>query len=228
MKLPTPLITLLAGVVVALALFGGSALLARPSARPAPASVTPSATASAYATASGSAAPSTPAAPSASADAAAAAKVTAVWAGRTDGGAATIAISVKNGVAVAYVCDGKREIWLQGTAEAGQLSLTGAKGATLTGTFGGGKASGRVTSGSTTYTFTAPAVTKPSGLYRATAQVRNAKVVLGTIVLPDGYQVGVLTRDDVPATAPPMDPETGAVTVDGVTLTATYVDGELS
>jgi serine/threonine-protein kinase len=85
-----------------------------------------------------------------------------------------------------------------------------------------------VTSGSVRYTFTAPAVTKPSGLYRATAEVRGAKVVGGWIVLSDGYQVGVVTSDDVASTAPPIDPVTGQATVNGTTITAAYVDGELS
>ena len=72
------------------------------------------------------------------------------------------------------------------------------------------------------------AVAKPSGLYRATATVRNAKVVGGWIVLPDGSQVGVVTVDDVPQPAPAIDPGTGAVTVDGAALTAVPVTGNLS
>ena len=217
MKLSSPLITLAAGAVVALALFGASSLAAKPAAAPAAPAPSPSASPSAYPSTAAAAAPASPAAQ--------AAKVTAVWAGRTDGGAASIAIAVKNGVAVAYVCDGKREIWLQGTADDGKLALSGAKGAALVGTFGGGKATGRVTSGSAEYTFTVAAVSKPSGLYRAAAQVRNAKVVGGWIVLPDGSQVGVLDRDGVASDAPPIDPATGAVTVDGTALTASYVEG---
>lgn len=227
MKRNTPLLTLLAGVLVAAALFGASSFAAARSAF----SDADSAAAAAVASPSASApapSPSAVASPAAAPATSPAAKVTAVWAGHTSEGEASIAISAKNGVVVAYVCDGQREIWLQGTAADGKLTLTGAKGARLTGTFGGGKASGSVTSGSAHYTFTAPAVTKPSGLYRATAQVRNAKVVGGWIVLSDGYQVGVITSDDVARTAPPIDPATGAVTVDGTQLTAAYVDGELS
>jgi serine/threonine-protein kinase len=224
MKRNTPLLTLLAGTLVAVALFGASSLA---TARASSASSSSASSLVAVASASPVAAPSV--APSVRPSVAASvAPVNAVWAGHTTEGEASIAISVKNGVAVAYVCDGKREIWLQGTAAAGKLALTGAKGAKLTGTFGGGKAKGSVTSGSAYYTFTAPAVTKPSGLYRATAQVRNATVVGGWIVLADGYQVGVYTSDDVPRTAPPIDPATGAVTLDGTTLTAAYVDGEVS
>ena len=71
-------------------------------------------------------------------------KVTATWAGDVDGGKATIAISAKDGVAIAYVCDGNRvEAWLQGTAADGKLDLTGKK-AKLTGTFANGRATGTV------------------------------------------------------------------------------------
>lgn len=157
------------------------------------------------------------------------AKVNAVWAGTVDGGGATIAIAVTDGVAVAYLCDGKRaEVWLQGTAAAGKLALTGKKGATLTGTFGGGKAIGTVAAAGRDWRFTAPAIAKPSGLYRAVADVRGAKVVGGWIVLPDGSQVGVVTVDDEPQPAPAIDPATGAATVEGTALTAVPVTGPLT
>ena len=61
---------------------------------------------------------------------------------------------------------------------------------------------------------------KPSGLYRATTEVRGAKIDGGWVVLPGGRQVGILRRGDKPSPAPRIDPETGAVTVDGEQLTA--------
>jgi len=213
----TPLLTLLTGAALALGLIVTSSIATAQDFKSRKASA-----------ASASTAPASPAAVSPAATASPVAKVNAVWAGHTDGGAASIAISVKDGVAIAYVCDGRHEIWLQGTAADGKLALTSAKGATLTGTFGGGKATGTVVAGSVRYSFTAPAVTKPSGLYRATAEVRNAKVVGGWIVLPDGSQVGVVTRDGVEGTAPPIDPATGQVTVDGTVITANPVEGALS
>lgn len=218
MKRNTPLITLIVGVAVAAGVFISSSYAndSQP-APPAPQAAAPSPTASAVVN---TAPPVVVVSPTAAAE-----KVTAAWAGRTDGGAASVAISVKEGVAIAYVCDGKREIWLQGTAAEGKITLAGEKGAALTGTFGGGKAQGTVKQGTTTYTFTAPAVKKPSGLYRATATVRNAKVVGGWIVLPDGSQVGVVTRDGIPQTAPAIDPATGAVTIDGQPLTADFLEG---
>src|SRR5262249_50542241 len=42
----------------------------------------------------------------------------ATFAGYTDGGAASIAIAIHDGVAIAYLCSGKIESWLQGKANA--------------------------------------------------------------------------------------------------------------
>jgi hypothetical protein len=141
-------------------------------------------------------------------------KVTVTWAGSVRGGEASIAIAVKNGVAVAYVCDGNRiEAWYQGTAVDERLALTGKQGK-VSGTFDEKRARGTVTAGRTTYTFDIRAVRKPSGLYRATALVRNARVQGGWIVV-DGRQVGILQVDGVAQPAPPLDLATGSVTVNG-------------
>ncbi|NLT56070.1 MAG: hypothetical protein GXX79_16255 [Actinomycetales bacterium] len=145
------------------------------------------------------------------------------WAGRVDGGGATLAIATEDGVAVAYVCDGRRvEAWLRGTAVDGRLELTGPGGAGLDGGYGDGVATGTVTARGREWTFELGAVRKPSGLYRATATVRNARVTGGWIVLPDGRQVGVLTEDGVPRPAPELDVTTGRV--DGSPVRATAVD----
>jgi hypothetical protein len=156
-------------------------------------------------------------------------KVNAVWGGQVDGGAATLAIAVTEGVAVAYLCDGKKvEAWLQGTAADGKLSLTGKNNATLAGTFGGGKATGTVTASGKQWTFTAPAIAAPAGLYRAVADVRAAKVVGGWIVLPDGSQVGIVTTDGVPGPAGPLTLPAASAVVDGATITAVPVTGPLN
>jgi hypothetical protein len=149
-------------------------------------------------------------------------KVTATWAGDVDGGKATIAISAKDGVAIAYVCDGDRvEAWLQGTAVDGKLDLTGKK-AKLTGTFANGRATGTVNVSRWTYTFDVAAVKKPSGLYRATANVRNAEVVSGWIVV--GKEVtGSVSVAGESRRAPELDLATGTAILDGVTLNAVAV-----
>jgi hypothetical protein len=57
-------------------------------------------------------------------------------------------------------------------------------------------------------------VKKPSGLYRATADVRGATIKVGWIVLPDGTQVGSLESNPDAAApsataAPPLDVTAG-------------------
>lgn len=203
----TPLLTLLGGVtlgavVLALSVHatGGNDEPPVPAAAPA-------------ATAGASAAPSPSPSPTE-------APVNATWAGRLTAG--TLAISVQNGVAVAYLCDGAAiEAWFQGTAAGGRLDLAGRAGETLSGTFGEGQASGQIRIDDQALPFTVTAVTAPSGLYRATATVRGAQVDGGWIVLADGTQVGLVTVDGVARPAPPLDTATGRVTVDGDVLTPT-------
>src|SRR5688572_7163794 len=186
----SPILTLVYGLVFAIGLLVTSSV--------AVSKRVPSAAVAVPSTSSGSPAPSpTPplaekaiAAPSEAPPPPPPAKVNAVWAGEVDGGGASIAISVKDGVAVAYLCDGKKaEIWLQGTAEGGKLSLTSKDGAVLTGTFGGGKATGKIVASGKTWSFTIAAVAPPSGLYRSTENVRNAQVVCGWIRLANGQTV---------------------------------------
>ncbi|MDN3022032.1 hypothetical protein [Streptomyces sp. S.PB5] len=145
------------------------------------------------------------------------------YAGRTDDDSSAIAVSLRDGRAIAYFCDGRdKESWLKGDVEDdGTMKLTAKGGAVLNGTLKEGKRiSGTVDIGGGHYTFTADKAIKPSGLYRATATVRDAKFDGGWIVLKDGTQVGILKKDGKPSPAPEIDPETGVVTVDGQQLTA--------
>ncbi|WP_405954577.1 hypothetical protein [Streptomyces phaeochromogenes] len=144
------------------------------------------------------------------------------YAGRTDDDSSAVAVTLRDGKAVAYFCDGKdQESWLKGDIKAdGSMRLTGQNGNVLTGELKGKRISGTVDMGQRKYGFTADKAVKPSGLYRATATVRGAEVDGGWIVLPSGQQVGILNRAGKPSPAPRIDPETGAVTVDGQRLTA--------
>jgi hypothetical protein len=150
----------------------------------------------------------------------------ATYAGHTDGKTASIAISIHNGVAIAYLCSGKIESWLQGTAKDGKLALTGTHSGTLTGTFDASGAHGTAVASGKTFTFTAAVVHAPSGLWRSAATVRNAKVVAGWIVLPDGSQIGMVDVGGVETQAPPLDADSHSATVSGTTITASPIDGE--
>jgi hypothetical protein len=146
-----------------------------------------------------------------------------VFAGRTGGREATLAIAVKGGRAAAYVCDGRRvEAWLTGTQTAGRLTLRSRSGERLAGTLAGTTVTGTVTLHGRTLRFTIGRAGPPAGLYRA----RTAnKATIGWIVLPDGSQVGI-DNDGTPVPAPPLDPQSGTATVDGSTVTATSITGD--
>ncbi|WP_328507540.1 hypothetical protein [Streptomyces sp. NBC_00391] len=213
MKRSGPLLTLLGGLVLALVLLslnattGTRATSSSTTNDPPPASAPPSPSPTKT-----SKSPSPTPTPPPDAD----------YAGRTDDDSAAIAVTLRDGKAVAYFCDGRdKESWLKGdVADDGGMKLTSRDGAELNGTLKGGSVSGTVDVGGQEYGFTADRTVKPSGLYRATANVRGAEVDGGWIVLPGGRQVGILTRDGKPSAAPEIDPGTGAVTVDGERLTA--------
>ncbi|GAA4565503.1 hypothetical protein [Planotetraspora kaengkrachanensis] len=138
------------------------------------------------------------------------------YAGVVQGNGGLVAIAVRDGKAVAYFCDGRIEAWLKGTAENGTVTLEG-KDALITAALGGGKAQGRLQVGDAKWRFTAPLVKKPSGLYRASAAVRGAKIVGGWIVLPNGQEVGRVQIGGSGEPAPRYVPGT-SVDYYGVTL----------
>ncbi|MGP3771300.1 hypothetical protein ACTWJ8_10720 [Streptomyces sp. SDT5-1] len=181
----------------------------------------PAATASPRASASPTASPSPSSSPSPSASKSRARGKTS-YAGRTDDDTSAVSISVRGDKAIAYFCDGRsKESWLKGKVEDdGTMRLTGRHGAKLDGRLSGDRVRGTATVDERPYGFTAKKAVKPSGLYRATAEVRGAKIDGGWIVLPGGRQVGIVRRDDEPSAAPRIDPETGRVTVEGDRLTA--------
>ena len=224
MKSKTPLITLLTGAALGAVLLVAS-MLATPQA---PASPTAAATPAPASTAT---AQPSPASPAATATAVANVPAKANYAGEVNGGGASVAISIHGGQAIAYVCNGSIiEAWLKGTAAGGHLTMTGKGRARLTATYRARRAVGHVIAHGIRYTFSAPAVHRPSGLYRSIAVVRGAKIKAGWIVLPDGTQVGSLEPDadaaEPSATrAPMLDVTTGTAHDGDTALVATPVSG---
>jgi hypothetical protein len=152
--------------------------------------------------------------------------LTATYVSRVRDSGTVVAMTVRGGNAIAYVCDGRRlEAWLRGKIyPEGLVRLQGPKGI-LTGTVQGTSVIGAASlDEESLFAFRAPAVQAPSGLYRATSTVRGARLVGGWIVLPSGDQVGVVSLGRTPRPAPRLDPATPTVTVDGARIPVAPAD----
>ncbi|MFF0137378.1 hypothetical protein ACFYRN_13220 [Streptomyces sp. NPDC005227] len=231
MKRPGPLLTLLAGLVLGVFLLSlnaatGTRTASADQKNPPGATVSPAAPgASASPSSPDPSSPSPRSSPSSSPSSSPTVRPVpdADYAGRTDDDSSAVAVSLRDGKAIAYFCDGHdKESWLKGDVGSdGAMKLTGRDGAELNGTLKDGRRiRGTVDLGGRRSGFTADRAVKPSGLYRATSTVRGAKIDGGWIVLPGGKQVGVVDRDGTPSKAPAIDPETGAVTIDGRKIVA--------
>jgi hypothetical protein len=152
--------------------------------------------------------------------------VTATYASRVRDSGTVVAMTVRGGNAIAYVCDGQElEAWLRGKVyPEGLVRLQGPKGI-LTGSVQGTSVVGAASlDEESLFAFRARTVQAPSGLYRATSTVRGARLVGGWIVLPGGDQVGIVSLAQNPRPAPVLDPAAGAVTVDGVRIPVAPAD----
>ncbi|SRR6266545_2127725 len=233
MKHLGPLVTLVAGGVLAAGIGGLSARAAsqdsakkgdKGTARTAstPSGIAPSASAPGQGTTGQS--PSTQAAQGAAGQSGSAQVIKRDYAGYTRGGAATLAIAVRGDKAIAYLCDGKVvESWLRGSAAGGRFDLSGKHGAHLTGWDKNGKITGSAVVRDLQFGFTVVGVKRPSGLYRLTAEVRGAQLDGGWIVMPDGRQIGLLDTNGVAGPAPALNTATGSVDVNGENVPAQEV-----
>jgi serine/threonine-protein kinase len=240
MKLRSPIITLLTGAVLAIALWIASLNAAKSATTGYGASATQTPTAAPTVAASSAAATTAPATTPSSASASPSATTSggfvipdhANYVGPVQAGGGAIAIVLHTDSAIAYYCNGKTiEEWMKGVPDHGHLVLTGKNGAHADVNYALGHARGQVHVDGFTYTFSVIAVHKPSGLYQSIAVVRGATVKAGWIVLADGTQVGSVELDpNAPApkaqTAPPLDTTTLTADDGGVTLHATAIDGE--
>lgn len=213
-----PLLTLLAVVLV-----GGIVFAANVAGRPTPgtASAGPGATGAATSAAAVATSVVAPATPSVVPPVAPVVEE-AVFAGRSADRTTTIAVAVKNGRAIAYVCDGRKvEAWLDGTLVGNRLELSGKDGASVSGSASPDSATGTIVVGTRRLAFTARAAGKPAGLYEGRADVRGVVNRIGWIVLPDGTQVGIrnVGAGSGLEPAPVLDP----TRLDGVVLDGTPV-----
>jgi hypothetical protein len=214
-----PLVTLLAVFVLVLVLLGFNYTRQPEPAGQAASSAVPTTAATTAPPAAVTSAPPTPSATPFPAQ--------VVYVGHTAGGEASVAVAIKDDKAVAYVCDGHAlEAWLQGSAANGALNLQGNGGATLTGSLVDGQLTGTLTVPPQTWSFTAPAVDAPAGLYRANAANGGLLDRIGWIVQPDGSYVGLRDRGGSVAPAPPFDPSTTTVVVDGNQVPVVQVAGD--
>lgn len=240
MKLRSPIITLLTGAVLAIALWIASLNAAKSATTASGGPATPTPTASPTVAASTAAATTAPAAtpapasptPSETGSGGFVIPDHANYVGPVQAGGGAIAITLHDQIAIAYYCNGKTiEEWMKGVPAHGHLVLTGKNGAHAEVNYALGHARGQVHVDGFTYTFSVIAVHKPSGLYQSIAVVRGATVKAGWIVLANGTEVGSVELDpNAPAPkaqpAPPLDTTSLTANDGGVTLHATPIDGE--
>jgi len=153
MRRNTPLLTLLAGAALGVALLIAS-MVATPGTR------------SQYAAAGTATGPGATASPSPS-PAGPHSPLQADFTGPVTGGGATVAVSVRGGKAIGFVCTASgTATWLRGAAAAGLLQLAGRDHARLTGSYLDHRASGRARASGTQYRFAIPRVHQ-AGLHAA-------------------------------------------------------------
>ena len=159
---------------------------------------------------------------------AAQAVVQAVYTGRSSGNQVTLAVATDGDKAAAYVCNGKTiEAWLQGSVNGNQVSLTGTKGANLTGSLSGLDMFGTVTaSAGLSFPFSAELSPRPAGVFQARIAVNGLATRIGWAVLPDGTQLGVAVAGTTKYPAPPLDLSNDSFTLGGASFTAAPVAGK--
>jgi hypothetical protein len=158
---------------------------------------------------------------------AAQAAVEAVYTGRSSGNQVTLAVETDGSKAAAYLCNGRTiEAWLQGSVNGNQVSLTGNKGASLSGSLSGLDMFGTVTAtAGLSFPFSAELSPHPAGVYQARIAVNGLATRIGWAVLPDGTQVGLAVAGATKYPAPSLDLANGSFTLGGASFKATPVAG---
>jgi serine/threonine-protein kinase len=222
MKKHGPLATL-----VAVVLLGAVLLVVNMMSTPTPAGNAAQTAAAPAAVAASEPAQAAPPAPAEPAPAAAPVVAEKAYTGRSAGNEVTVAIAVKDGKAVAYVCDGKKiEAWMEGTLAGGQLTLQG-KAASLSATVTDKATLGSVTVNGAEWPFAAKGVQAPAGLYQGRGVLKGVAARVGWIVEENGNVTGLAAVGNGIAPAPVIDPKApAAITVDGVVMTVEPVGGD--
>ena len=151
-----------------------------------------------------------------------------IFIGRTSDNELTLAVGIKDGRAVGYLCDGDQvEAWLEGGLEGDRLVLTGRTPENaLEATVDARSLVGQVTAGGARTPFSASLVTDEAGLYESRRAVEGITTRIGWIVLPDGTQVGIARTGDLRAPAPPLDVRSLTTIDDGQTVPAQRLSGD--
>jgi hypothetical protein len=239
MKIPTPVITLIVGAALAVALlFDSMTAVSAKKAALAAASASAAASAGSVATASAQptgASATTAHSPSASPSASSSGFVIpphANYVGQVQGDLGSVAIVVHDTFAIAYFCNGStQEAWFKGTPHDGKLSMTGKDNASLTANYALGHARGTVVVDGISHIFSIIAVHRPSGLFQSIAVVRGATIKAGWIVLANGTQVGSMEPNENAANptsqaAPKLNVSSLTAQYEGTTIAVTPIDGE--
>jgi hypothetical protein len=241
MKIPTPIITLIVGVALAVSLLVSS-MSAVSAKKAALAAASASAAASAGSVATASAQPTAAGASATTAHSSSASPSPspsgfvipphANYVGQVQGDLGSVAIVVHDTFAIAYFCNGStQEAWFKGTPHDGKLSMTGKDNASLTANYALGHARGTVVVDGISHIFSIIAVHRPSGLFQSIAVVRGATIKAGWIVLANGTQVGSMEPNENAANptsqaAPKLDVSSLTAQYEGTTITVTPIDGE--
>ena len=226
MKRLAPILTLVAVAVLGAALFVANTLT-----NPAPQSVAAPAPVAESAPAP-PAPPAEPAPPPPAPTPPPPAVAEKIFTGRSAGNEVTVAVAVKDGRAVAYVCDGKKiEAWLEGTLVGNELSLKGSTDGALAGLVTDTAVLGIVAVGGKQWPYSAAGVQAPAGIYEGRANVRGVATRIGWIVDGKGQVTGNArpAGSPEPVPAPAFDPAApGAVTMDGALVSVTSVGGDFA
>jgi hypothetical protein len=220
MKNIGPIATLLAVVLLGVALLVGNAYVAPP---PAQNTAAPGA-------APAPAEPAPEAAPPGAAPPAAAPPVVAEqrYTGRSAGNETLVALALKDGKAAAYVSDGRRiEAWFEGTLDGDRLTMQGDRGGVLTATVSAKTVLGAMTVDGAEWPFAAKSVQAPAGAYEGRGTVQGVPARVGWIVEESGNVTGLTDLGNRTVPAPRIN-EKGPVdiTVEGQPMAVKAVTGD--